>query len=231
MSKELQQIENQSPQLILGADSIKKASIIAKQLTSLLETQKLYSLIEGKKFIVVEGWNTLGAMLAVFPEVVSTERLPEKTLKRYLVEYEAWNSATRTKYKATKIIHPALYDSAKQTIILDAAGSEEREIEEIRYKAIVQLKSVNGTVITKAEAICSNAETGKINNDEYSIASMAQTRATGKAFRLAFSWIVKMAGYEPTPAEEVAIEHESVQNGSGGKVAPKPKVEGQLKLK
>ncbi len=29
------------------------------------------------------------------------------------------------------------------------------------------------------------------------------TRATGKACRLAFSWIMKLAGYEPTPAEEM----------------------------
>ena len=33
--------------------------------------------------------------------------------------------------------------------------------------------------------------------------SMAQTRATGKACRLAFSWIMALAGYEPTPAEEL----------------------------
>ena len=32
---------------------------------------------------------------------------------------------------------------------------------------------------------------------------MAQTRATGKACRLAFSWIMALAGYEPTPAEEM----------------------------
>jgi hypothetical protein len=32
---------------------------------------------------------------------------------------------------------------------------------------------------------------------------MAQTRATGKACRLAFSWIMSLAGYEPTPAEEM----------------------------
>ena len=32
---------------------------------------------------------------------------------------------------------------------------------------------------------------------------MAQTRALGKAYRMALSWIVKMADYEPTPAEEM----------------------------
>jgi len=32
---------------------------------------------------------------------------------------------------------------------------------------------------------------------------MAATRATGKAYRLAFSWIINLAGYETTPAEEM----------------------------
>ena len=32
---------------------------------------------------------------------------------------------------------------------------------------------------------------------------MALTRATGKAFRLGFSWIITLAGYEATPAEEM----------------------------
>jgi hypothetical protein len=32
---------------------------------------------------------------------------------------------------------------------------------------------------------------------------MAVTRATGKAYRLAFSWIMNLAGYEVTPAEEM----------------------------
>src|SRR5688572_13498615 len=35
---------------------------------------------------------------------------------------------------------------------------------------------------------------------------MAQTRATGKAFRMSIGWIMKLAGYEPTPSEEVSKE-------------------------
>ncbi|MBK8185727.1 MAG: hypothetical protein IPK63_23660 [Candidatus Competibacteraceae bacterium] len=38
---------------------------------------------------------------------------------------------------------------------------------------------------------------------------MAQTRATGKACRLAFSWIMSLAGYEPTPAEEMPDKQQS----------------------
>jgi hypothetical protein len=42
--------------------------------------------------------------------------------------------------------------------------------------------------------------------DAYARRSMAITRATGKAFRLGFSWIMTLAGYEPTPWEEMPAE-------------------------
>lgn len=37
----------------------------------------------------------------------------------------------------------------------------------------------------------------------FQLRSMAQTRAGGKAFRNAFAWVVVLAGYKPTPAEEL----------------------------
>ena len=52
-------------------------------------------------------------------------------------------------------------------------------------------------------AICTNKEHGKTNFDEYAVASMAQTRAVGKAFRMKIGWLLKVAGYETTPAEEM----------------------------
>jgi hypothetical protein len=38
---------------------------------------------------------------------------------------------------------------------------------------------------------------------KYARRSMAVTRATGKAFRISFSWIMSLAGYATTPAEEM----------------------------
>jgi hypothetical protein len=44
--------------------------------------------------------------------------------------------------------------------------------------------------------------------------SMALTRATGKAARLSYAWIVEMAGYSPTPAEDMpGYEPESGSHG------------------
>ena len=58
-------------------------------------------------------------------------------------------------------------------------------------------------VVGTGFALCSKTETKKASFDEYAILSMAQTRAIGKAFRNVIGWIIKLAGYEPTPAEEI----------------------------
>jgi hypothetical protein len=95
------------------------------------------------------------------------------------------------------------------------------------YTAVVELVRISdGTVISRASAECGadderdrNGKPIWANRPRYARRSMAQTRATGKACRLAFSWIMKLAGYEPTPAEEMifAEDAETVSKRTEGK--------------
>lgn len=72
-----------------------------------------------------------------------------------------------------------------------------------KYRAEVSLQDQNGNKVGYGVAICTNKEKGKEMFDEYAVASMAQTRAVGKAFRMKLGWLLKIAGYETTPAEEM----------------------------
>ena len=72
-----------------------------------------------------------------------------------------------------------------------------------RYRAEVSLRDKEGNKVGYGVAICTNKEAGKLNFDEYAVASMAQTRAVGKAYRMKIGWLLKVAGYETTPAEEM----------------------------
>jgi hypothetical protein len=82
------------------------------------------------------------------------------------------------------------------------------------YTATVELvRMSDGACISRASAECgSDDEKDKYgkpvwaNRPRYARRSMAQTRATAKACRLAFSWIMALAGYQPTPAEEMQQE-------------------------
>ena len=104
--------------------------------------------------------------------------------------------------------------------------------DEIAYEARVSIKTLDGTEISSGEAICTSTESNKKGQPEYAIKSMAITRATGKACRLAFSWIMALAGFEPTPAEEMdAIEIEEQQKSQPQPKTEKPKKESAKQTK
>jgi hypothetical protein len=152
------------PEMRLGALQIKtpeeiivRASAVAKSLADIVNKQKMYTVIGGKKHVHVDGWSTMGAMLGVVPREV-----------------------------------------------------EVKEHENGDYEATVELVRVNdGAIIGRGSALCGCDEkdrNGKAiwgDRAKYARRSMAITRAAGKAFRLSFSWIMKLAGYEACPAEEI----------------------------
>ena len=122
---------------------------MAGALADVIERQKLATVIQGRKFVGVEGWTTLAVMLGVVAREVQT--------------------------------------------------TEQEGV----YTAVVELVRVNdGACISRASAECGEEKPWN-QRPRYARRSMAQTRATGKACRLAFSWIMALAGYEPTPAEEM----------------------------
>jgi hypothetical protein len=98
----------------------------------------------------------------------------------------------------------------------------ERETTKIEqgYEAYVELlRTSDGAVVGGASAVCSYSENRWASADEYAVRSMAITRATGKAYRLGFSWIMVLAGYSPTPAEE--MPQNEVIEGNVKETSPK----------
>lgn len=60
-----------------------------------------------------------------------------------------------------------------------------------------------GIIISNAEASCLRDEPNWTLKPEFQLKSMAQTRACAKALRNVLAWVVVLAGYKPTPAEEI----------------------------
>ena len=138
-------------QLTSPQDVIQRATMIAQELAKIVDSHKLYSVIGGKKFVRVEGWATMGAMLGILPREFSC------------IEHESGD-----------------------------------------FEAVVELiRASDGAVIGQGSAIVGMDEQTWSKRPRYARLSMALTRATGKAFRLGFSWIIALAGYEVTPAEEM----------------------------
>lgn len=68
-------------------------------------------------------------------------------------------------------------------------------------------------------ALCSSKEANKKGFEEYAVLSMAQTRAIGKVYRNLIGWVMKLAGYESTPSEEMHKVDE-VQKSQDTQVVP-----------
>ena len=60
-----------------------------------------------------------------------------------------------------------------------------------------------GQVISAAQAMCLDDESKWSDKPLFQLRSMAQTRAQAKALRNVLAWVVVLAGYAPTPAEEM----------------------------
>jgi hypothetical protein len=80
------------------------------------------------------------------------------------------------------------------------------------FEALAELQDGVGRVVSSGIARAYKEETLKTRNGEvhkrweqpYQVMSMAQTRAIGKAYRNKLAWVIRLAGYSPTPAEEMA---------------------------
>ncbi len=101
-----------------------------------------------------------------------------------------------------------------ETTDLTRRGTEPGQVE-IKYMAKCEVRNINtGQLVATGVAICSNFEQSKKRFDEYAILSMAQTRAIGKAYRNLLAWLMKAAGFEATPAEEMDFAHEEAKKPS-----------------
>jgi hypothetical protein len=61
----------------------------------------------------------------------------------------------------------------------------------------------DGQIVGWGEARCDRTERNWRTSENNAIASMAQTRAQSKALRQPLAWVIGLAGYSPTPAEEM----------------------------
>jgi hypothetical protein len=70
----------------------------------------------------------------------------------------------------------------------------------------------NGNVVGSADGICTRGERSWANREDYALSGMAQTRAVSRALRQRFGFVIRLAGYESTPAEEMGYEPPTISD-------------------
>lgn len=88
-------------------------------------------------------------------------------------------------------------------------GDDEHKV--VGFEAIAEAYSVqNGDVISMAESMCLSDERNWKGKPLFQLRSMAQTRASSRVLRQVFGWVVVLAGYKATPAEEMVEKSNAV---------------------
>lgn len=103
------------------------------------------------------------------------------------LEYEDWQTVGRFYGITAKVVSTEFVEFG------DAKGFEARA---------VALRA-DGMEVSAAEALCLNDEPNWSRKPLFQLKSMAQTRASAKCLRNCLAWVVVLAGYKPTPAEEM----------------------------
>ena len=156
---------------------LEKAGAVATALKAVIVRQGMTSNIQGKDYVRVEGWTTLGSMLGVFPVL-------------------AWTRAV-----------------------------------ERGWEARVEAKTLTGAIVGAAEAQCLRDEKQWSNREDFALRSMAQTRATAKALRMPLGFVMTLAGYEATPAEEMTFERETPKPEQADVRPPNCKQHGAMRFR
>lgn len=167
-----------------GAQVVEKATERATALAEVVKKQKLFSKIQGREYVRVEGWTLLGSMMGAFP--------------------------------VTDWCHELTEDGKV-----------------IGFEARVEVRTLEGQTIGAAIARCTRREQNWKSRDDFALESMAQTRATSKALRLPLGFIMQLAGFEATPAEEIPTDTPPAegQGKSSGEAVASPAPAGTEKPK
>lgn len=156
-------------------------------------------------------------------EVVKLKPNPVKFNGQQYLEYEDWQTVAKFYGITAKVT---------RTNFIDFGGVK-------GFEAAADAVRSDGIVISSAEAMCLNDEDNWSTRTKYGwndatkkkekigdvavplfqLKSMAQTRACAKALRNVLAWVVVLAGFQPTPADEMTGDE---HNGKQKPTKPQP---------
>jgi hypothetical protein len=118
-------------------------------------------------------------------EIVTVQKLYTVIKQKKYIWFEGWS-----------IVGGMMGVTPQEDYVKEIARGYEAKINLVRMR--------DGHVIGSASSICTRDGQWE-KAEDYAVRSMAITRAASKAYRLTYGWIIKLAGFDPTPIEEAAV--------------------------
>jgi hypothetical protein len=184
-----------------AGEIIAVASDVAAQFSDVVRKQKMSRRIGENDHIQIEAWQTIGALTGVLADEGVVNELPWPPIeplgdeppapgrepRRESADWPAWKAADAAR---------RAWELHRDLLRARAVGRA------FGFKA--EFRAAKGGVSAGwGEGRCTRTEASKVNQEDYALASMAQTRAQSRALGAPLKFVVKLAGYETTPAEEL----------------------------
>jgi hypothetical protein len=146
------------------------------------------------------------AKAKTFVDIVENQQLFTMIGPSKHLNHEAWETIAAG-YGLTAAVDKTTYHWKK-----DSEEDNGDELFMVEAHAVVLDR--DGTIRGGAVASCGRDEPNWATKPVHQVASMAGTRASAKALRLMLSWVVEIAGYEPTPSEEIVDKRPRAERGT-----------------
>jgi hypothetical protein len=199
---------------------IKDAHKAANKLMEIIENQKTQAIvitIGAGKHLKLEAWEIIGSFYGMSGRIVSCERNQDfETIDGYNAKAEVFHVASEKLISSAEAM--CLNDEEKwdkrpikKYCYVLKSGPDRNSEDPLRREGlsiedpgmaditwIDNPKKPGKKMPKKEEKIIGEADVPM-----FQLKSMAQTRALSKAYSIALRWVVILAGYNPTPAEEL----------------------------
>lgn len=163
---------------------IAEAREAANALKRLLDSKPNKVMMNGEQYLEFEDWQTVGKFYGLTVKVASTQ----------YIEYGAVRG-----FEARAVVVDVRSGNEVSAAEAMCLNDEDKWSTRSKY----EWKTVQGQRIKE--------KVGEEPVPLFQLKSMAQTRACAKALRNVLAWVVVLAGYKPTPAEEMT----GAENGAG----------------
>lgn len=200
-------------------EMIRQAEQIAKPLAEVITKRELFVELNGRRHVKVEGWTTMLSMLGITPVEKWVHRIECSIL------HPDTGERVESTYFEVYIELRRVVDSA----VIGGASAECGGPDESDWHFRPDEKEYHFSGCPKWKGAACNCDPAYSKAKKKMVIShslvqpnarrsMAGTRATSKAARLAFAWIIELAEFSTTPAEEMtgAFEKKSEPAKSGG---------------
>lgn len=181
---------------------LEEARKAARALKDVIDAKPKKVVFNNETYLEFEDWQTVGRFYGISPRIVATKYVEYGETRGFKATADAIHVAT------SRVVA-----SAEAMCLTDEPHWRIRPVYEWHY-----IKKSGGTSKEdpgREELIWEDGPAGKkrpkrvrvLVGEEpvplFQLRSMAQTRAGAKALRNALAWVVVLAGYKPTPAEEL----------------------------